>query len=81
MTAIIVGKRLSDEDHSHPKQKKDQLSFSWPSMGINYPANRPDPDTPGGWGLRNPERKDRANAGSICDNPAGRSLGRSGAVL
>ena len=31
-----------------PKRKR--TNFRWPSMGINYPANRPDPDDPGGLG-------------------------------
>ncbi len=31
-----------------PKRKR--TNFRWPSMGINYPANRPDPDGPGGLG-------------------------------
>src|SRR5258708_31451019 len=31
-----------------PKRKR--TNSRWPSMGINYPANRPDPDDPGGLG-------------------------------
>ena len=31
-----------------PKRKR--TNFRWPSMGINYPVNRPDPDDPGGLG-------------------------------
>src|SRR5665213_3965603 len=31
-----------------PKRKR--TNFRWPSMGINYRANRPDPDDPGGLG-------------------------------
>jgi hypothetical protein len=31
-----------------PKRKR--TNSRWPSMGINYPANRPDPDGPGGLG-------------------------------
>jgi hypothetical protein len=30
--------------------KKKRTNSRWPSMGINYPANRPDPDEPGGLG-------------------------------
>ena len=33
---------------ARPKRKR--TNFRWPSMGINYPANRPDPDGPGGLG-------------------------------
>jgi hypothetical protein len=35
-------------DVRSPKRKR--TNFRWPSMGINYPANRPDPDDPGGLG-------------------------------
>src|ERR1700686_191744 len=31
-----------------PKRKR--TNFRWPSMGISSPANRPDPDGPGGLG-------------------------------
>src|ERR1700686_4889409 len=31
-----------------PKRKR--TNFRWPSMGISSPANRPDPDDPGGLG-------------------------------
>src|SRR5438552_19209183 len=31
-----------------PKRKR--TNFRWPSIGINSPANRPDPDGPGGLG-------------------------------
>src|ERR1700759_5837005 len=31
-------------------QKKKRTTSRWPSMGINHPANRPDPDDPGGLG-------------------------------
>ena len=30
--------------------KKKRTNSRWPSMGINYSANRPDPDDPGGLG-------------------------------
>ena len=33
-----------------PKKKKDQLSLAQWWWGINSPANRPDPDDPGGLG-------------------------------
>ena len=33
-----------------PDPKKKRTNFRWPSMGINYSANRPDPDNPGGLG-------------------------------
>ena len=36
------------EETGTPKRKR--TNFRWPSMGINYPANRPDPDDPGGLG-------------------------------
>src|ERR1700730_11546250 len=38
--------RASDE--ACPKKKR--TNFRWPSMGISSPANRPDPDGPGGLG-------------------------------
>src|SRR2546429_1032901 len=31
----------------HPPKRK-RTNFRWPSVGINSPANRPDPDGPGG---------------------------------
>src|SRR6202163_1811552 len=30
--------------------KRRRTNSRWPSIGINYPANRPDPDCPGGLG-------------------------------
>jgi len=30
--------------------KRKRTNFRWPSIGINSPANRPDPDGPGGLG-------------------------------
>ena len=40
--------RMSEPKKNEPKRKR--TNFRWPSMGINYPANRPDPDGPGGLG-------------------------------
>ena len=42
-----AGEQRASERQS-PKRKR--TNFRWPSMGINYPANRPDPDDPGGLG-------------------------------
>jgi hypothetical protein len=52
-----------------PQTKR--TNFRWPSIGINSPANRPDPDGPGGWGRGIRNRKDRANAGLSCRNQRG----------
>src|ERR1700761_3327572 len=44
--ATLARANLGNSDT--PKRKR--TNFRWPSMGINYPANRPDPDCPGGLG-------------------------------
>ena len=50
MTSVIIEghiahQRLNDQ---HPQKKKDQLSLA--QYGDKLPANRPDPDDPGGLG-------------------------------
>src|SRR5665213_2861894 len=40
--------KTSPRKSNIPKRKR--TNSRWSSMGINYPANRPDPDDPGGLG-------------------------------
>ena len=42
------GTEKNQSNVGSPKRKR--TNFRWPSMGINYSANRPDPDDPGGLG-------------------------------
>src|SRR4030081_3714933 len=46
-----------------PKPKKN--NFRWPSVGISSPANRPDPDGPGGLGA---EESGTERTGSTQDS-------------
>jgi hypothetical protein len=49
MTAIAVDERIAYcDENQDPKKKKDQLSLA--QYGDKLPANRPDPDDPGGLG-------------------------------
>jgi len=57
-------------------------TFVGPVSGLNSlceQARSRRPRGAGGWGIRN--RKDRANAVSSCRNPAGRTVGGSGAAI
>src|ERR1700761_8677062 len=51
MTMVAVADtRLNIGAGTFACPKRKRTNFRWPSMGINYPANRPDPDDPGGLG-------------------------------
>src|ERR1700716_292920 len=50
----LYGTRLRVRASARPGMtatpKRKRTNSRWPKMGINYPANRPDPDCPGGLG-------------------------------
>src|SRR6185437_11792228 len=47
---VSVDVRLNISAGKFSTAKRKRTNSRWPSMGINYPANRPDPDDPGGLG-------------------------------
>ena len=49
-TARIVRRARLGSSANAGSPKRKRTNFRWPSMGIIYPANRPDPDDPGGLG-------------------------------